>query len=209
MPVAGVPNQVCSQRCTNRIEPPVTYCALSIDRDELAMQLPDTATVVADAVFALDRRDTQAADIQTLRTPQFVLTRARCDTSACNISMPMPREKGFIASIQLRQLAEHELWLRNRLAHSGGYPEHGVCTLNIEDQPRFQFATSFDSLQFHIRQETLDSFAYEHGARRIDTLSWPHGARDQTLSQLASALLPALRNPDCATRPFVDHIGKH
>jgi AraC family transcriptional regulator len=122
--------------------------------------------------------------------------------------MPVPQEDGFIVSIQLRELAEHEFWLRNRLAHSGRYPEHGVCTFNLEHQPRFRFATSFDSLQFHIRRDALDSFTSEHGGLRIDALSWPHGARDQTLSHLASALLPALRNPHWATKLFLDHIGK-
>lgn len=114
----------------------------------------------------------------------------------------------FIVSIQLRELAEHELWLRNRLAHSGRYPEHGVCIFNLEHKPRFRFATSFDSLQFHIRREALVSFANGHGGLRIDALSWPHGARDQTLSHLASAVLRALRNPQWATRLFLDHIGK-
>ena len=171
----------------------MTYCALRIDHEELAMRLPDTATVVADALSALDRRDTQAAETKPCEPHSEVRQRAMrhkylqyFDAHAAGRDRTLP--------VQLRQLAEHELWLRNRLAHSGGYFEHGVCTLTVkkEDPPRFQFATSFDSLQFHIRQETLDSFAYKHGARQIDTLSWPHGARDQTLSQLASALLPAL-----------------
>ena len=185
-----------------------------VHRTERTMPPSGAAAAVADAApdqwlgLGLDSRDTPATDIQTLRTPEFLLTRVRCEEDTCDISMPVPQEKGFVVSIQLRELAEHEFWLRNKLAHSGRYPEHGVCTFNLEHQPRFRFATSFDSLQFLIRREALDSFVNEHGGLRIDALSWPHGARDQTLSHLASALLPALRNPHWATKLFLDHIGK-
>jgi AraC family transcriptional regulator len=251
MSLAGVPNQVCSQCPTNRIEPPVSNRAHIIDRADGASDgmcrtgpdarrrrvlsrawrrrihqvdlpvvhrtefaVPPLGAEGADAVpdqwlgLGLDSRDTLAADIQTLQTPQFLLTRMRCREGTCDISMPMPQEEGFIVSIQLRELAEHELWLQNRLAHSGRYPEHGICIFNLEHQPRFRFATSFDSLQFHIRWDALDTFANEHSGLRIDALSWPHGARDQTFSHLASALLPALRNPHWANQPFLDHIGK-
>jgi AraC family transcriptional regulator len=158
--------------------------------------------------LVLDSQDSLAADLQTWRTPHFLLTRARCEEDSCDIPMPVPQEKGFIVCIQLRELAEHELWLGNRPAHSGRHPDHGVCTFNLEDQPRFRFVTSFDSLQFHIRRHVLDSFAHEHRGLRIDALFCPHGARDQTLNHLASALLPALRNPHWATKSFLDHIGR-
>jgi AraC family transcriptional regulator len=219
--LTGVPNQVCSQCRTNWIEPPVTDTAHMMDRTNSASDGkcctdPDACTAAAVSHtatnhwvgIALDSGDTLAADTQTLQTPHFLLTRVRCEEGFCDISMPVPQEGGFTVVIQLRELPEHELWLRNTLAHSGRYPEHGVCTFNFEHQPRFRFATSFDSLQFHIRREVLDCFTNEHGKPRIDALSWPHGARDRTLSHLASALLPVLRNPHWATKLFLDHIGQ-
>jgi AraC family transcriptional regulator len=203
-----------SENPVSLMEPRTNDLDLPIHRTELATPPLDAVGVFADAVadqwpgIGLCSRDTLAADMQTWQTPHFLLTRARCEKDSCDISMPIPQEEGFIVSIQLHELAEHELWLGNRLAHSGRYPEHGVCTFNLEDQPRFRFVTSFDSLQFHIRREALDSFANEYGGLRIYALSCPHGARDQTLSHLASALLPALRNPHWATKPFLDHIGR-
>jgi AraC family transcriptional regulator len=196
------------RRGTHEVALPVVH------HTELAMPPSDAEVVIADAVpdqwlgISLDSQATPAVDIQTLQTPHFLLARVRCDEDSCDISMPVPQEEGFIVSIQLRELAEHQLWLRNRLAHSGRFPDHGVCTFNLEHQPKFRFTTSFDSLQFHIRRPALDSFASEHGGLQIDDLTWPHGARDRTLSHLASTLLPALRNPHWATKPFLDHIGK-
>jgi AraC family transcriptional regulator len=196
------------RRGTHEVDVPVVH------RSERATPPSDAAGVVAEAVpgqwlgVADATQNTPAADIQTLQTTQFALTRVRCEADFCDISMPVLQDEGFIVAIQLRELAEHELWLRNRLAYSGHYPEHGVCTFNLEHQPRFRFSTSFDCLKFHIRRETLHNFADEHGVFPIDALSWPHGARDQTLSHLALALLPALTNPHWATRQFLDHIGK-
>jgi AraC family transcriptional regulator len=219
--LTGVPNQVCSQCRTNWIETPVIDSAHMMDRtnstsDGKCYTDPDARAAAAVSRTATDQwlgialgsGDTLAGDTQTLQTPHFLLTRVRCEAGFCDIWMPVPQENGFAVVIQLRELPEHELWLRNALAHSGRYPEHGVCTFNFEHQPRFRFATSFDSLQFHIRREVLDCFTTEHGKPRIDALSWPRGARDRTLSHLASALLPVLRNPHWATKLFLDHIGQ-
>jgi AraC family transcriptional regulator len=132
----------------------------------------------------------------------------QCDEGIHEMSIPAWRERGFVISIQLKELADHQLWLSGRLTHSGYYPERGVSVLDLDDEPRFRFRTGFDSLHFHVKRAALNALADDHGARRIGTLSWPHGGLDETLSQVASALLPALANPQCASKLFLDHIGK-
>jgi AraC family transcriptional regulator len=149
-----------------------------------------------------------APNVQTLQTPQFQLTRMQCDEGIHEMSIPARRERGFVISIQLKELADHQLWLNGRLTHSGYYPERGVSVLDLDDGPRFCFRTGFDSLHFYVKRAALDTLADEQGARRIRTLSWGHGAFDETLSHLASALLPALENPQYAGKLFLDHIGK-
>jgi AraC-like DNA-binding protein len=152
--------------------------------------------------------ETPALDSQSLRGQHFLLTRTRCERGFRDMQMPASETEGFIVAIQLRELADHELWLRNELVHRGLYPERGVCVFDIDDEPRFRFASAFDSLQFHVKRATLDALADEHGDRRIDVLSWPHGTLDETLSHLGSALLPILETPQQASRLFLDHMGK-
>jgi AraC-like DNA-binding protein len=178
--------------------------------DHISQPLDDIcfgSTIVPDARH---RRGVEAPapDIQSLRCQHFLLTRTRCETGFRDMQMPASETEGFIVVIQLRALAVHELWLQNELVHRGRYPERGVCVFDLDDEPRFRCAGPFDSLQFYVKRAALDALADEHGDRRIDVLSWPHGTLDETLSHLGSALLPALENPQPASRLFLDHMGK-
>ena len=90
--------------------------------------------------------------------------------------------------------------------HTGFHPTGGVSVFNLGDNPRFFFPTPFHCLHFYVRRATLDALADEQGARHIDTLSWPHGNIDHTVSNLGSALVPALSDPGSSSKLFLDHV---
>jgi AraC family transcriptional regulator len=155
----------------------------------------------------LDPTDRSLVSATTLSSPLLVATLLRCDSGVSRFSSPMPVDEAFIVSVQLRDLPFHELTLRDTSVYSGPYPMGGVCALDLEDDPRFFFPSPFLCMQFYVRRASLDALADEYGVKRIQTLSWPHGAVDETVSQLALALLTALQNSSGAGRLFTDHVA--
>jgi AraC-like DNA-binding protein len=155
----------------------------------------------------LGRGAGEAVSAQTLLNSKLVVTGLRCDEGLTDLSAPIPAEKAFIVSVHLRDIPFHELRLRGAVVHTGYHPKGGVSVFDLEDDPRFLFASSFHCLHFYVRRATLDALVEEHGSRRIDTLSWPHGAIDETVSHLGYALLPALDKPENAGKLFLDHVA--
>jgi AraC family transcriptional regulator len=150
--------------------------------------------------------DGRAVKTQTLLNSKLVVTGLRCDRGLSDVSTPIPAEKAFIISLHLRDLPFHELRLRDAVVHTGFHPTGGVSVFDLGDNPRFFFPTAFHCLHFYVRRATLDSLADDQGARRIDSLSWPHGDIDHTVTNLGSALLPALNDPGSSSRLFLDHV---
>jgi AraC family transcriptional regulator len=155
----------------------------------------------------LSPRDRHAVTANTLRSPQLVATSLQCDWGLFGLSDPIPSEKAFIISVQLKELPFHELRLRGATVQTGYHPKGGVSALDLEDDPRFFFPCSFHCLHFYLSRTTLEELADEHHAKRIDTLSWPHAAVDETVSHLSLALLAAFENPATAGKLFVDHVA--
>jgi AraC family transcriptional regulator len=172
----------------------------------------ETQQAVGDGAFgarmaAYLGADGEAVSAQTLLNSKLVVTGLRCDRGLTDLSARIPAEKAFIVSVHLKDVPFHELRLRGAVVHTGHHPKGGVTVFNLEDDPRFFFASSFHCLHFYIRRATLDALAEEHGARRIDTLLWPHGAIDETVGHLGYALLPTLNNPESAGKLFLDHVA--
>jgi AraC-like DNA-binding protein len=159
------------------------------------------------AIPRLEPDDTHAQKVQTLRNAKIAVTRIRCDESSSGETQPIVSEKSFIISVQLKELASHEIWSGGQRVFSGRYPGQGVSAFDLREDPRLHISTPFDCLQFHVTRATLNAVADECGARRIETLSWPHGTMDPTVRHLGSALLPALDSPETASGLFLDHIA--
>jgi AraC family transcriptional regulator len=155
----------------------------------------------------LSPRDRYAVTANTLSSPRLVATSLQCDWGLFGLSDPIPSEKAFIVSVQLKELPFHELRLRGATVQTGYHPKGGVSALDLEDDPRFFFPCSFHALHFYLTRTTLEKLADEHHAKRIDTLSWPHAAVDETVSHLSLALLAAFENPVTAGKLFVDHVA--
>ena len=57
----------------------------------------------------LSPRDRYAVTANTLSSPQLVATSLQCDWGLFGLSDPIPSEKAFIVSVQLKELPFHEL----------------------------------------------------------------------------------------------------
>ncbi len=155
----------------------------------------------------LSPRDPYAVTANTLGSPQLVATSLQCDWGLFGLSDPIPSERAFIVSVQLKELPFHELRVGGATVQTGYHPRGGVSALDLEDDPRFFFPCSFHCLHFYLTRTALEELADEHHAKRIDTLSWPHAAVDETVSHLSLALLAAFEKPETAGKLFVDHVA--
>jgi AraC family transcriptional regulator len=150
---------------------------------------------------------THPIEVQTLRKERLIVTRLRCETGLTEISTPIPRENAFIVVLQLRNLPFHELWLNDRAASIGHYPERGVSILDLEQRPSMYLPNPFDFMQFHVTRAALNEIADEHGAKRVAGLAWPHGAIDPVTHHLGLTLLPALENHEHTNKLFLDYAA--
>jgi AraC family transcriptional regulator len=155
----------------------------------------------------LSRDDEQAVTTHTLCSPRLVATSLQSDWGLFGLSNPIPPERAFVVSVQLKELSFHELRLRGMTVHTGYHSKGGVSALDLEDDPRFFFPCSFHCLQFYLKRSTLDELADEHHTKPIETLYWPHGAIDETVSRLSLALLATFENPANTGKLFVDHVA--
>jgi AraC-like DNA-binding protein len=82
------------------------------------------------------------------------------------------------------------------------------CLHDLKRVPTALFDKPYHSLVFYLPRAALDAIADEANAPRIGDLSYEPGAgvNDVTISSLGSLLLPALSDPDQASRLFVDHV---
>src|SRR5262249_17122320 len=74
----------------------------------------------------LSSDERHAVYVQTLRNPKLVVTGLRCDAGLPELSASIPAEKAFIVSLQLTEVAFHELRLGGAIVHTGYYPKGGV-----------------------------------------------------------------------------------
>jgi AraC family transcriptional regulator len=155
----------------------------------------------------LSRDNEQAVTTHTLRSPKLIATSLRCDWGLFGLSDPIPPERAFVVSVQLRELSFHELRLRGATVRSGHHAKGGVSAFDLEDDPRFFFPCSFHCLHFYLKRSALDELADEHHAKPIGTLCWPHGKIDETVSRLSLALIAAFEDPANTSKLFVDHVA--
>lgn len=148
------------------------------------------------------------APVLTVKTPkqaQLALTRLRSDRGI-PMSEPIPVERAFLVTLQLRDLPSLRLWLGQRLIPTGPYLKGGVSILNLEDEPTISTTHAFDCLQFYIPRMALDEIASNHGTYRIENLEWPRAKADPNLNHLAMSILPAMEAPERASRIFIDQL---
>ncbi|HKU39115.1 MAG TPA: AraC family transcriptional regulator [Polyangiales bacterium] len=130
----------------------------------------------------------------------------RVDHDNYGQSAPIPEQDAILVSLQLRANAKHEIWENGKQL-----PNVPVAagTTNICDLRGAVMARSlqpFHCLNFTLPLRSLDE-SNEDLLHRFDLgRGSRQGVRDPVVHALGTALLPALRQPEAASRMFVDHV---
>jgi AraC family transcriptional regulator len=143
-----------------------------------------------------------------LQKALVALTRVRCDRRGTGVTAPIPRENAYIVGLELSDQPERELWVEGRGALLGPQKQGTFTLHNLLYDPRCDLPDPFDSLHFYVPHAALDAVAEEQGVRNVECLHVPSGVAidDPVIRHLGLCLLPALQNPEEASRLFVDLV---
>jgi AraC-like DNA-binding protein len=143
---------------------------------------------------------------KTLNAGQLAVTRLTAGKGGVGRTSPIPVEKAYIVSLQLKDLFGNELWKEGRLAAKGPFPEGSIGIVHLEEEPVAYLPEAFDCLQYYIPEIVFDELADEQGAPRISEFAFQPATPDPIAHQLGRALLPLLEEPCRASHLFFDHI---
>jgi AraC-like DNA-binding protein len=156
-------------------------------------------------LFHLDTAQTLATTM--LKTAKLAATRLTSGLRGVGATMPIPAEKAYLVSLQLRDLAGGEVWKGGRCVATGNFPEGSIGIVDLAEEPVFHLPNPFDCLQFYIPEIAFDELADDYGAPRITGFDFRSDTVDPVMQQLGRALLPVLEDPLQASRLFFDHVA--
>jgi AraC-like DNA-binding protein len=122
------------------------------------------------------------------------------------LSDPIPSEKAFIVSVQLKELPFHELRLQGATVQTGYHPKGGVSALDLEDDP-VSFSMLVSLPAFYLSPNDARGARGRTSRQEDRYVVLAHAAVDETVSHLSLALVAAFENPITAGKLFVDHVA--
>ena len=156
--------------------------------------------------FRLERAPTLAASASSGAPIAF--TRLRYDREGHGQAGPVPGEDSFAFQVMLKPLLSWDLTTRR--GHSSLPPAGAgdVFLFDLNDDPRVSLDTPFDMVRFYMPQASLDSLAYERGARRVGGLQAPaSGIHDPIMHGMALSLAASMVHPAETQALFVDYMA--
>jgi AraC family transcriptional regulator len=143
----------------------------------------------------------------TLRAAQLAVTRLTSSARGVGMTSPIAPEQAYLVNLQLRDVVHAELLKGNRLSAKGPMPQGSVTIVHLNEEPRFNLLSSFDSMLLYIPEIVFDELADVSGVPRITGFSSQYGTLDPIMRQLGCALLPALENARRPGKLFFDHLA--
>lgn len=141
-----------------------------------------------------------------LKMAQLAVTRVASPLHGVGKTSVIPQERAYLVNLQLRDVANAELWKGNTLVARGPMREGSIGIYHLDDEPRLNLMSPFDSLLFYVPEIVLDELADDNCAPRVSALSPQDGVPDPIMHQLGRVLLPALESPQVVGNLYFDHL---
>ena len=150
-----------------------------------------------------------SAPVVTMRDLRFgpiVVAELRYDGENYGSSAPIPAADGILASLQLRSSSKHVVWEDGKQTPIVPLGTGMTSILDLRRAVTAHSAEPFHCITFAVPLRALD----ESGEASLADISLREPSRfgfdDPVIRGLGAALLPALADPDAASRAFVDHV---
>jgi AraC-like DNA-binding protein len=169
------------------------------------------AVVGADRPFFTTRETLD--DIRSLSSVSFArgdlsIGRYRRDRPGLGISTPNPISPMVMAVVILRPRPAHVGWHDDRVVEVPALGAGALNCLDLREAWSMDLSEPFDSFHAFIPLTAFDEVAAEMKRSRIERLNCPIDVEhtDETMLNLARALIPVLARPEYATALFTDHV---
>lgn len=120
---------------------------------------------------------------------------------------PLPSEDAFLLSVEIASGGSRRIRSAGTTLRLGLQREDALHITHLSESSVAYVCSPFHSMLFHMPRATLDAFADEMAVPRVGALRCEAGTVDPVVASLARAMLPALVQPETASRLFVDHLA--
>lgn len=142
------------------------------------------------------------------QAPEFSATRLTGPYAKSGTPVKLQTSDAYLVCVQRNQLPSLPYWIDGRPAHMAPRVAGQFLLLDLNQEHSSVNTGYTDSLSIYISRHALEKFQEEHGIRPGALRSAEGNALNDTVIQnLGECLLPALDQPDRASRIFIDHIG--
>lgn len=144
------------------------------------------------------------AQLRELRFGAFTVMDVRCDAPEYGRSAPIPPQNALLVALQLRGNKDYEIWEDGRRLDCLPVSPGTVNIYNLNRNVVSASAQPFHSLTFTLPIHAFD--AWDPGGDNLASGPSRTALLDPVIEGLGMALLPAIADPDCAPRMFVEHV---
>lgn len=106
-----------------------------------------------------------------LGNSKLLVSRVRRDAPDHGFATPTRPDSVYSILVQLRTQERRELYLNDRLAHQGAFPERTVSVVDHWQRPKANLLSAFDTIIFTVPQSALNEVAEDQGVRPPETLA--------------------------------------
>ncbi|WP_113000443.1 AraC family transcriptional regulator [Rhizobium sp. Root1203] len=124
---------------------------------------------------------------------------------------PSAIEDAFVFAVWQGEMFRRELWIDGRPIPTEQPLSAGAFSfLDLRQRSSALFRAPVRTVLFHLPKAIFKEISDESGGPQIDELMLRPGRpyQDKVVAALAQAFLPALEQPDHASRLFVDHVAR-
>jgi AraC-like DNA-binding protein len=155
---------------------------------------------------AFDMPHAPVLEVRDLSFGRLAVTELRCDVPNYGESAPIPEQDAIMVSLQLRANLQHEVFEDRKPLPPAPVLEGTTCFFDLRRAVTARSLQPFHCINFAFPVRALDE-SNEDVLHRFELGRSPRmGVHDPVIHALGTALLPALAEPDAASRLFVDHV---
>ncbi len=180
---------------------------LCVERELGAQKLTplDLGAVVAQT--SRDRVDERQTYVAAVAGERLVISHVSKKGAGHGMTEAQPKKSGFAVCVHLAELRSYEVWRDGKHIPSQPLAAGAMHIHDMRDSWLVDLQSAFDVVNFYIPQAAFDELTDEQDLPRAGELrcAMQAGKKDQVLSSMAMAFLPALARPDQANELFVDY----
>ena len=145
---------------------------------------------------------------RSLRGAEIVVSDLQVNTPSGRLSDTLPLDDVYIICLVLRDLPHNSYWEEGKELGRFSLQRGHATISDLRRAPAGLISQPIHTMLFQLPRAAFNALADEINVPHIDELQYQPGVGifDETIMHLGLSLLPALENPMCVSRLFMDHM---